>query len=98
MDAESIFNAVGRLGQLSVIADQRQKKLVQIRELEAKKCGNCDHWMKSSCKPEKEQKQFKSCNAIACKDFILKGWVAKMKNDRIIELKEIESKLDSVPT
>lgn len=98
MDAESIFNTVGKLGQLSVISDQRRKKLVQIRELEAKNCGNCDHWMKSSCKPEKKQKQFKSCNSIACRDFIVKGWVVKMMSDRKVELKEIEERLSSITT
>ena len=46
-----------------------QQKQEQIRSVTARRCGNCHHWMKSSCKPEKERKEFKSCNSLACGDF-----------------------------
>ena len=33
------------------------------------KCGDCYHWMKTTCVPEKQWGQFKSCYSLPCKDF-----------------------------
>ena len=69
--AEAIFDAfaemVGELGK----ADAIKKQEVKIANCTRKKCGNCDHWMKSTCKPEKERGQRKSMNSYACSDFVL---------------------------
>jgi hypothetical protein len=61
-------------------------------EQSVRKCGNCYHWMKSSCKPENELNQVKSCNAYPCKDFDLYD-DAKLIPKFTEELQEIEIKL-----
>ncbi|KKK98237.1 hypothetical protein LCGC14_2644770 [marine sediment metagenome] len=52
--------------------------------------------MKSTCRPEKEFKQFKSCNSIACidfeRDFIAKDLIVRFKK----ELKVMEGKDESI--
>jgi hypothetical protein len=93
MNADKIFDAIGRLGSMSVLFDRRRKKQREIFELKAKCCGNCDHWMKSSCAPEKVHKQFKSCSSIACADFAIKGWVTDLTVERQEELKVIDSEI-----
>ena len=93
MDANSIFDAFERISSLSEIVENRRRKCAQLRGLKAKVCGNCDHWMKSSCGPEKEEKQFKSCGSIACCDFKIKSWVSEKIDVCSLELKEIESSI-----
>ena len=93
MDANSIFGAFEQISNLSEIVEQRRRKYEELRGLKAKVCGNCDHWMKSSCGPEKEEKQFKSCGSIACCDFKIKSWVSEKIDVCSLELKEIESSI-----
>ncbi len=71
MDANAIFDAFGEYAKKEMTRWKREQKMTQIRSVESRRCGNCDHWMKSSCKPEKEHGQFKSMNSPGCGDFII---------------------------
>lgn len=68
-EVDAIFDAVAKASHIGHLAHKIQEKRAQIREVAAKRCGNCFHWMKSSCKPEKVHRQFKSCSSLACEDF-----------------------------
>lgn len=71
-------------------ADTARLKAIANREMEARvrdirslKCGNCDHWMKTTCYPEKQLNQFKSCASIACKDFTINEPMAEILEESI---------------
>ena len=90
MDANKIFDAAIKIFDEIDRADKIEKKQQQIQSVENKRCGNCDYWMKSTCRPEKEFKQFKSCNSIACIDFKLDGVSRELITKFKKELIEIE--------
>ncbi len=92
-EIDNIWGTFDRLSSLTHLADQRRNKLAQIRSLEVKKCGNCDHWMKSSCIPEKVHRQFKGCDSPGCTAFTASTHNQDMLIQRKIELKELETKL-----
>ncbi len=82
MNVDAIFDAVGRHAAYVVRTDKRGRKAAQLRSVQEKRCGNCYHWMKRSCTPEKQHGQFKSMNSLACKDFELDnkhGLIEKFK-------------------
>ena len=93
MDTDRIFNTLEKLGIISQLKDQYRKKSEQIRGCEAKTCGNCHHWMKINCKPEKEKKKFTSVDTMACRDFKIDPWKIKMLEELRVELKKIEGNL-----
>jgi len=95
MNVDSIFDAVGKASQYVIVQDQCQKKMIQIKSVQTERCGNCEHWMKSSCMPEKEKGQFKSISSISCKDFILSHASECMLKAFTGELKEIKLKIES---
>lgn len=68
-EAEAIFDAFAKLGRLTALAQRRRDKLDQIRSVTERRCGNCRLWMTSDCVPEKQHKQFKSMNSMACGAF-----------------------------
>ena len=70
-EIDSFISNLGRASAILVLADKRRNKAEQLKSVTERRCGNCYHWMKNSCKPEKELKQFKSMNSYACKDFAL---------------------------
>ncbi len=90
MEINEIFDAVAEYSTQVIRADKIFKKQQQIQSVESRRCGNCDYWMKSTCRPEKEFKQFKSCNSTACTDFksegMSKGLAVRFKK----ELKSLE--------
>ena len=90
---DAIFKAAEKAGTFVHLVDSARKKREQVSSVEARNCGNCDHWMKSSCRPEKELKQSKSCNSIACKDFTICPHSAKMAEECKAELSEIQAKI-----
>lgn len=65
MNAERIFDAFDELSRLTHLKDRRRIKLSEIRDCEARVCGNCNWWMKNECKPEKEYGEFKSSRTVA---------------------------------
>lgn len=89
-----MFDALSKLAQLSIIQHQYNEKVVQIKSVGEKRCGNCDHWMKSSCMPEKKYGQFKSMNSVSCIDFVLNAGSIVLKAKFTEELREIEAQLN----
>lgn len=88
MDALGIFDAMNRASR-RMQAEVRRRELQQdIAESKSKTCGNCDHWMKCTCKPEKDHGQFKSCGSCGCNDFSRTEW----EESRI---RELEAELDA---
>lgn len=69
MDVNAIFNAFDRASDYIGLRDQQMRKREQLSSVTAKRCGNCEHWMKTTCAPEKKHGQFKSCASIACGAF-----------------------------
>ena len=95
MDADAIFDAFGKAARYVILCDRRSEKAEQLRGVQERRCGNCTHWMKSSCAPEKKRGQFKSCNSLACGDFTLStvcGLIAKFTH----ELAEIDKRISTL--
>jgi hypothetical protein len=88
-EVDAIFDAVSKAAAIVIRQDKIREKRKQIASVTERRCGNCDHWMKSTCKPEKEKKQFKSMNSFACSAF-LRSVSSKMLEQRFNdELAEI---------
>lgn len=68
-EINAIFDAVGKASAYICLKDKLDSKARQLYSVQEHRCGNCWHWMKSSCKPEKQRGQFKNCNSLACQDF-----------------------------
>jgi len=83
---ERIFDAIGKAACLIIRQDKINVKLKEIANFKQKTCGHCSHWMKSSCKPEKEGKQFKSSSSLACKDFNIVEYLPGLIASREAEL------------
>lgn len=79
-NVDSIFNAAARVGNHFWTWDSIRAKKKQIADCRATLCGNCDHWMKSTCVPEKQHGEFKSMNSKGCEIF--------KPNDYVIPLAE----------
>ena len=95
MNVDRIFDAVGKASVYVIACDKINEKRKQLSDVQARRCGNCYHWMKSSCAPEKQHGQFKSSISYACKDFYLDdshGLIQKFEN----ELKLLEEKRDAI--
>ena len=69
MNVDKIFDSIQKASSYVHLQDKIYRKKIQIENILSKRCGNCFHWMKSSCMPEKKHKQFKSCDSFGCKDF-----------------------------
>ena len=89
-EVNAVFDAAIAASKYLQLLDKRSLLVKQLQDMRAKVCGNCFHWMKSSCVPEKQHKQFKSCNSFGCKDFALNAY------DDIVQ--KIEKELIDVTT
>jgi len=96
MNIDIIFDTLGKASQILQIKDQYQNKLGQIKSVQSEKCGNCEHWMKSSCVPEKKLKQFKSMGSLACDAFILAHSSKYMIKEFTEELHGIKDRLRAI--
>src|ERR1700749_3308454 len=96
MNVNTIFDAFGTFSDVVHLSDDRQSKQAQIRDVNAKRCGNCDRWMKTTCIPEKKHGLFKSTNSMACGDFTLSPGSKRLNDQFVIELAEIERKLSAL--
>lgn len=88
-EMDAIWDAAAAASAYVIREDQIQKKRQQIRECTSRTCGNCFHWMKSSCVPEKKHGQFKSINSVACELFELSGLSARIAEGFEDELAEL---------
>jgi hypothetical protein len=75
------------------LRDDRQAKQAQIRDVNAKRCGNCDHWMKTTCVSEKQHGQLKSNYSTACGAFTLSPSSKRSNDQFVVDLAEINRKL-----
>ena len=66
-----LFDALLKIDTINGMKRKLNEKIEQIKAWKKEECGNCHHWMKSSCKPEKESGQYKTCGSLACRDFLL---------------------------
>ncbi len=82
---DEIFDAVMNVTDEILRFEKISEKKQQIKNMKERRCGNCYYWMKSTCRPEKELKQFKSISSFACKDFerdsITKDLIAKFEDE-----------------
>lgn len=67
--ANNIFDAVAEMAVEQMHQHAIAEKRSQITNMQQRRCGNCDHWMKTSCRPEKEGGQLKSISSLGCSDF-----------------------------
>lgn len=91
-DANAIFGAVASLSAVVHLDDKIKQKKAQIELCVSKTCGNCWHWMKTTCVLEKEQGLFRSMNDRACKRFSLDPGSQKLAWEFEQELETIEKK------
>jgi len=95
-DINQIFDILADLCTLAIINDRYNSKLKQIKSVQKRNCGNCNHWMKSSCYPEKDFGQFKSANSYACIGFVLAHSSKYLIKHFELELEEIKTALKKV--
>lgn len=69
MIVDRIFDAAIKASAELHREDRIRRINADIRTACERRCGNCHHWMKNSCVPEKQHKQRKSMNSIACRMF-----------------------------
>jgi hypothetical protein len=93
MNINGIFDAFMKFSEYSGLRNQAARKQEQINSVMQRRCGNCDHWMKTSCKPEKVHKQFKSSGSIACGAFQRDPMSLKLEAEFRGELDQINGKL-----
>ncbi len=86
MNVDSIFDAVSQYAASVMAAEAISRKRRQIVEAKQLRCGNCWHWMKRSCKPEKQRGYFKSISSFGCGDFELTSW-------QVTRIQELEAEL-----
>lgn len=92
MNVNAIYEAIEEYSRKMLLADMAQKKRNQINEVESKRCGNCHNWMKSSCLPEKQHKQFKSAKSFGCAGFSQCNNSARLAEKFRAELDEINQR------
>ncbi len=91
-EIDKIFDAFEKASVLMGLEDRKRKKLKQLQSVQRRKCGNCFHWMKSSCKAEKVHGQFKSGETFACAEFKLQD-SGRLIDTFKMELVEIEQQI-----
>ena len=85
MDANKIFNSLIAASGAMARHYSIQEKKQRIAEAKREECGNCWHWMKITCKPEKKKGIFKSMSGSPCGDFERKQrnikFIQKLENE-----------------
>ena len=94
MNVQEIFDAFGNLVSIVALKDKIRNKQMSVRSVTKRECGNCEKWMKSTCIPEKRDKQFKSMSSRACPLFEIKPTFAELRDSRTEELRTLESELE----
>lgn len=93
MNVDAIFDAFYKAFDFVRLTDAARKKSVQIRDVTSRTCGNCDHWMKSTCVPEKKHGQLKSMGSIGCGAFSQAPAMAELASKFTSELDVINTRL-----
>lgn len=87
---ETIIDAMCKASAHMVMCDRIAEKRKQIRDVLAHVCGNCQHWMKRECRPERVHKRFKSASSCACIQFMLQPTNRSLANTFEAELHELQ--------
>lgn len=93
MNVNAIFDAIDKASTYVNLKEAIRRKKEQVDSCEANRCGNCYHWMKTTCAPEKLHKQFKSCASLACNNFEHDSGSKKLANEFSSELVALQTKL-----
>ena len=93
IEVEAIFDAAMKASNVIHLIDAIQKKKAQIKSVASEICGNCNHWMRSTCKSEKVYKRYRTGNDIACTDFSLSHGSHQLIDIFQKELSELKDKL-----
>jgi hypothetical protein len=95
-EANLIFDALIKACDLDAKLHARDQKASQLHRVTKNRCGNCYHWMKSSCVPEKKGGQFKSSDSLGCAAFesCMGDLIKKFQS----ELDEINSEIVAITT
>lgn len=93
MDVSRIFEAAEKASKIVNLEDRIRSKEEQIASVTCLKCGNCDHWMKTSCRPEKERGEFKSVSSPACEDFAISPSALMLRDMFTEHLEDIKRQL-----
>lgn len=91
---DRIFDSFMEVSKLVCLEDKKRQVKQQLSSVTARRCGNCCHWMRNSCIPEKEHKQFKSINSEACSGFRSESEDLILKYAS--ELAEIQKEIDKI--
>lgn len=91
MNVDAIFDAFADVTARVHKADELRKKQQEIAGARRKECGNCWHWMKSTCKPEKDRGEFKSMSSYPCRDFNRDNYSTKRITTLEAELSELKA-------
>ena len=92
MDVDTIFSAARAFSSEIIRLDKIRDARLLLRDADRKECGHCCHWMKSTCKPEKEGGQIKSCSSPPCKGFQRSQWNVALVEQRKKELSAMTPK------
>lgn len=95
-EVDMIFDAVAKASRWVHLKDEIAKKKEQIRDVNSLTCGNCNHWMKTSCIPEKKHGKFKSSASFACEIFQQCSSSIDLAEKFGKELKQLESDLSKL--
>lgn len=72
----------------------RRDRINQIEHALRERCGNCDHWMKSSqCPRERNVNGYSrgpSCDELPCTKFARAPWREKPLRDELAELRKLQ--------
>jgi len=96
MDAESVFDGFDKLSDITMKLHNIRCLEEKIKDNLSRICGNCDKWMKNTCKPEKQHGQFKSYSSIACNDFVICSSSETMALEQQEELKKKQEELSEL--
>lgn len=92
-ELDTIFDAFFETSKKVHLQDNINKKKAQLKSIKAKRCGNCDDWMKSTCIPEKKYGDKKNINSLGCKDFSPDSISKELEKKYIQELRELEKEI-----
>lgn len=94
---DRMIDGANRLSRLEAI--HRMK--VEADHTDRRECGNCEHWLKSRECPREHNvngmSRGPSMSAPACSKFVLKPWVAELKQKRLAEIELALSELEHLP-
>ena|ERR1043166_667015 len=91
-EVDRLFGMFHKASEIVHVEDEYRRKAAQITDVNSRTCGNCTHWMKTTCIPEKKYGQFKSMNSTGCAAFQLSKSSYDLSTRFAQELEEINAR------